>query len=86
MRPFLQRAPPVVPFGRSSPGTGIVTRSTVNTQMEGGEQECLSTETDSGYYCEGRVRTCARCGRPASECDGTSCEHVLETRDWMVPG
>jgi hypothetical protein len=46
----------------------------------------LTTETGSGRHCEGRVVTCAHCGRPASECDGTSCEHVLETRDWMIPG
>jgi hypothetical protein len=57
-------------------------RSTPKADVE--ERECLSTETDSGYYCEGRVRTCPHCGRPASECDGTSCEHVLETRELPV--
>lgn len=36
--------------------------------------------------CEGIVVTCAHCGRPASECDGEDCAHVLETRDFMVPG
>jgi hypothetical protein len=46
----------------------------------------LTAETASDHHCEGRVITCAHCGRPASECDGSSCEHLLETRDWMVPG
>jgi hypothetical protein len=46
----------------------------------------LTTESMSDHHCEGRVLTCAHCGRPASECDGESCEHLLETRDWMVPG
>ena len=46
----------------------------------------LSAETDSAEQCEGLVVTCAHCGRPASECDGSDCEAVLETRDWMVPG
>jgi hypothetical protein len=56
--------------------------------IEAGEEaeEPLSTETDSDFHCEGRVRTCAHCGRPATECDGTNCEHLLETRDWMIPG
>jgi hypothetical protein len=48
--------------------------------------EPLTTETASGHHCEGRVLTCAHCGRPVSECDGASCEHLLETRDWMIPG
>lgn len=46
----------------------------------------LTTETASAHHCEGRVVTCAHCGRPASECVGEDCAHVLETRDWMVPG
>lgn len=45
----------------------------------------LTTETPSPCHCEGRVVTCPHCGRPASECDGTGCEHVLETRDWLIP-
>jgi hypothetical protein len=46
----------------------------------------LSAETDSEEVCEGLVVTCAHCGRPATECDGSDCDSVLETRDWMVPG
>jgi hypothetical protein len=46
----------------------------------------LSAETDSEEQCEGLVVTCAHCGRPATECDGSDCDAVLETRDWMVPG
>ena len=46
----------------------------------------LTTETASSSHCEGTVVTCAHCGRPASECDGEVCEHVLETRDWLIPG
>ena len=46
----------------------------------------LDAESDSRYHCEGEVVTCAHCGRPASECDGGRCEHLLETRDWMLPG
>ena len=45
----------------------------------------LATETDSSYHCEGGIVTCAHCGRPASECDGWHCDHLLETRDWLVP-
>jgi hypothetical protein len=43
----------------------------------------LTTETDSGNRCEGEVVTCARCGRPLTECDG-GCEPVLETRGHRV--
>jgi hypothetical protein len=46
----------------------------------------LTAETASDRHCEGQVVTCAHCGRPANECDGTECAGVLETRDWMVPG
>jgi hypothetical protein len=46
----------------------------------------LTTESGSEIHCEGQVITCAHCGRPATECDGESCSHVLETRDWMLPG
>jgi len=46
----------------------------------------LTVESASEHHCEGGVITCSHCGRPASECDGSSCEHLLETRDWMVPG
>ena len=46
----------------------------------------LSAETDREEQCEGLVVTCAHCGRPATECDGTDCDDLLETRDWMVPG
>jgi hypothetical protein len=57
------------------------------TEIEGaGPGDPLSTEADSPFHCEGRVRTCAHCGRPVNECDGENCEHVLETRDWMLPG
>jgi hypothetical protein len=50
------------------------------------EQEVpLTTETGgSAFHCEGEVVTCARCGRPASECDG-GCDTVLETRGHRVP-
>jgi hypothetical protein len=50
------------------------------------EAGALTTETASDHRCEGGVITCAHCGRPASECDGSNCEHLLETRDWMLPG
>ncbi|MGH2981101.1 MAG: hypothetical protein ACRDKV_03540 [Solirubrobacterales bacterium] len=43
----------------------------------------LTTETDSKHRGEGRVITCARCGRPISECEG-DCEPVLETRGHRV--
>jgi hypothetical protein len=43
----------------------------------------LTTETDSQFHCEGEVVTCARCGRPVTECDG-DCERVLETRGHRV--
>lgn len=46
----------------------------------------LDAESDSRHHCEGEVVTCAHCGRPAPECDGSRCEHLLDTRDWMVPG
>jgi hypothetical protein len=46
----------------------------------------MSADTDCKQQCEGMVVTCAHCGRPACECDGTNCERVLETGDWMVPG
>jgi hypothetical protein len=44
----------------------------------------LTTETDSRNHGEGAVVTCARCGRPITECDG-ECEPVLETRGHRVP-
>ncbi len=44
----------------------------------------LTTETASDYRCEGAVVTCARCGRPLTECEG-DCETVLETRGHRVP-
>lgn len=50
------------------------------------EDAALTTETDSDLRCEGQVVTCAHCGRPANECDGSDCEHLLETRDFMLPG
>jgi hypothetical protein len=43
----------------------------------------LTTETDSRHRGEGIVVTCARCGRPVTECDG-ECEPVLETRGHRV--
>jgi len=46
----------------------------------------LEAEAQVEGICEGMVVTCAHCGRPATECDGQDCAHVLETRDWMVPG
>ena len=46
----------------------------------------LEAEAMVDGCCEGQVITCAHCGRPATECNGQDCEHVLETRDWMVPG
>ena len=49
-----------------------------------GKEAPLTTETDSRYHCEGPVVTCARCGRPITECDG-NCERVLETRGHRVP-
>jgi hypothetical protein len=48
-----------------------------------GDGAPLTTETNSRYRCEGEVVTCARCGRPITECDG-SCERVLETRGHRV--
>ena len=45
----------------------------------------LEAEATADGLCEGQVVTCAHCGRPATECDGQDCAHVLETRDWMVP-
>ena len=48
------------------------------------EGASLTTETDSEYHCEGQVLTCARCGRPVTECDG-ECEQVLETRGHRLP-
>jgi hypothetical protein len=48
-----------------------------------GQGTPLTTETDSEHHCEGRVITCARCGRPLTECDG-GCEPVLETRGHRV--
>ena len=45
----------------------------------------LTTESGSDLHCEGQVVTCAHCGRPTNECDGTGCAHVLETRDYMLP-
>jgi hypothetical protein len=48
-----------------------------------GKELPLTTETDSHYHCEGEVVTCARCGRPVTECDG-DCEPVLETRGHRV--
>jgi hypothetical protein len=44
----------------------------------------LTTETGSLFRCEGAVITCARCGRPLTECEG-ECESVLETRGHRVP-
>jgi hypothetical protein len=46
----------------------------------------LEAEAQAEGFCEGMVVTCAHCGRPATECDGEDCAHVLETRDYMVPG
>ena len=46
----------------------------------------LEAEATVDGLCEGRVVTCAHCGRPATECNGENCAHVLETRDYMVPG
>ena len=46
----------------------------------------LEAEAQTVGLCEGKVVTCAHCGRPANECDGQDCAHVLETRDFMVPG
>ena len=53
---------------------------------QGGDGDPLDAESDSRFHCEGEVVTCAHCGRPATECDGSRCEHLLETRDWMLPG
>ena len=55
-------------------------------EVEDAPGDPLETESDSRHHCEGAVVTCAHCGRPASECDGNRCEHLLETRDWMIPG
>ena len=49
------------------------------------KEAMLTTESASDLHCEGQVVTCAHCGRPTNECDGTSCARVLETRDWMLP-
>jgi hypothetical protein len=49
-----------------------------------GERIPLTTDTGSGHRCEGAVVTCARCGRPLTECEG-KCEPVLETRGHRVP-
>jgi hypothetical protein len=46
----------------------------------------LELEGQADGICEGMVVTCAHCGRPAAECSGEDCAHVLETRDFMVPG
>ena len=46
----------------------------------------LEAEAPTDGVCEGMVVTCAHCGRPATECSGDDCTHVLETRDYMVPG
>ena len=43
----------------------------------------LTTETDSRFRCEGAVVTCARCGRPITEC-GDDCETVIETRGHRI--
>jgi hypothetical protein len=43
----------------------------------------LTTETNSKHHGEGRVVTCARCGRPVTECDG-GCDPVIETRGHRV--
>jgi hypothetical protein len=48
-----------------------------------GKEVPLTTETGSQFRCEGAVVTCARCGRPLTECDG-ECERVLETRGHRV--
>jgi hypothetical protein len=48
-----------------------------------GDQATLSTETDSEFHCEGEVVTCARCGRPLTECRG-DCEPVIETRGHRI--
>jgi hypothetical protein len=50
------------------------------------EAAALTAEAPSHRHCEGQVVTCAHCGRPANECDGSSCARVLETRDFLVPG
>lgn len=50
------------------------------------KQQPLGAEARAEGHCEGLVVTCAHCGRPATECDGEDCAHVLETRDFMVPG
>lgn len=47
------------------------------------EEAPLTTETDSPHRGEGPVVTCARCGRPVTECDG-ECDEVLETRGHRV--
>ena len=48
------------------------------------QKTSLTTEALSPYRCEGGVVTCARCGRPVSECEG-GCEIVIETRGHRVP-
>ena len=57
-----------------------------NIEVEDAPGDPLDAESDSRHHCEGEVVTCAHCGRPAPECDGSRCEHLLETRDWMLPG
>lgn len=51
--------------------------------MEVIEKIPLTTETVSASHCEGEVVTCARCGRPLTECDG-GCDPVLETRGHRI--
>jgi hypothetical protein len=57
---------------------------TIKSKTDEGLGEPLSTETDSGFHCEGLVCTCPHCGRPASECDGSTCEDVLDMRELML--
>jgi hypothetical protein len=49
------------------------------------ESAALTAEAGSGRHCEGQVVTCPHCGRPANECDGRSCAHVLDTREYLLP-
>lgn len=49
------------------------------------EEAALTAEAPSPGHCEGQVVTCPHCGRPANECDGGSCAHVLDTREFLVP-
>jgi hypothetical protein len=58
--------------------------SAVEQDREVGREAPLTVETQSSCHCEGEVVTCAHCGRPTSECNG-ECDHVLETRDWLIP-